>query len=308
VIPAHEGRRRPGTEALWADSWYVDFSGPDGLGGFVRLSLYPNLGAAGGGGGGGGPAGGGGAGGGGVAWWWTYLVTPHGPLAAVRDHEVPVPRGGLEVRADGLWAELVCETPLEHWSIGLEAFGLAFEDRAEAWRREWGDRVAVGLDLEWEALAPPVAAPGPGPAGEGYVQAGRVVGAVLLGEDRIDVDRPGLRARSWGVSDWWAGGKAGPGSAPGVRAHWAASLGAHGQCLVFDDSTDLVEVSADADGMPERAVYRLGGERWEATVLGAAPVLLTRGDGAPARLARGLCRFTGPGYEGTGWAEWLLSG
>ena len=56
-------------------------------------------------------------------------------LVAVRDHEVPLPRTGLEVRADGLWGELVCETPLEHWSIGLEAFGLGYDDPADASER-----------------------------------------------------------------------------------------------------------------------------------------------------------------------------
>jgi hypothetical protein len=256
----------------------------------VRLSLYPNVG---------------------VAWWWTYLVMPDGPLVAVRDHEVPLPRAGLEVRADGLWAELVCETPLEHWSIGLEAFGVAFDDRSEAWRSEWGDRVAVGLDLEWEALGPPAAARGPGPAAEGYVQPGMVVGTVLVGEARIDVERPGLRARSWGVSDWWSTGRdargdARGGAVAGVLAHWAASLGTDGECLLFGDAAELVEVSVDPEGVPERAVYRLDGKRWEATVLGAAPVLLTAPERTPARLARGLCRFAGPDREGAGWAEWRL--
>jgi hypothetical protein len=299
VIPARERPQRPGPGTLWADTWHIEFAGPDGVGGFVRLSLYPNLGAGGGGDGGRG----------GVAWWWTYLLRPDGPLVAVRDHEVPLPRGsGLEVRADGLWAELVCETPLEHWSIGLEAFGVAFDDPAEAWRSEWGDRTAVGLDLEWEALDPPVAAPGPGPAAQGYVQGGRVVGTLLVDEERIEVDCPGLRARSWGVSDWWAvrDTPAGAGaSGGGVMAHWAASLGLKGQCRILDDSAELIEVSADPAGLPERAVYRLDGERWEATVLGAAPVLVTGPDGA-IRLARGLCRFTGPGHEGFGWAEWRL--
>jgi hypothetical protein len=286
VIPADERPKRPGPEALWADSWYVDFSGPDGLGGFVRLSLYPNVGDG---------------AGGGVAWWWTYLVRPGAPLVAVRDHEVALPRGGLEIRADGLWAELVCETPLEHWSIGLEAFGVAFDDPAEAWRSEWGDRMAVGLELEWEALSPPRPVPGPG-SGQGYVQAGRVTGTVLLEEERIAIDRRGLRIRSWGVSDWWTGAPPGPG---GVVAHWAASLDTRGRFVIFGPSAELVEVSADPDGVPVRARYDLDGERWEATVLGAAPVLVT-GPRGSVRLARGLCRVTGPGHDGTGWAEWCL--
>src|SRR5262249_32661894 len=70
----------------------------------------------------------------------------------VRDHEVPPPRNGLEIRAEGLWAELWCETPGEHWTFGLEAFGIRLDAPEEALRPggEIGERVAVGLDLEWE--------------------------------------------------------------------------------------------------------------------------------------------------------------
>ena len=116
-----EHRRPPEDDPWWADAWEVDFAATDGpaaeagVGGFVRLALLPHQG---------------------VAWWWTALLTPR--LVAVRDHEVPLPRTGLEVRADGLWGELVCETPLEHWSIGLEAFGIAYDDPADAWGDEWG--------------------------------------------------------------------------------------------------------------------------------------------------------------------------
>ena len=68
-------------------------------------------------------------------------------LIVVRDAEVPRARGAaLEFRADGLWVEFVCETPGEHWSFGLEAFGLRVDDPAA----EIGERIAVGFDLEWE--------------------------------------------------------------------------------------------------------------------------------------------------------------
>ena len=66
----------------------------------------------------------------------------------VRDLEVPRPRGrAIELRADGLWTEWTCETPDEHWSFGLESFGLRVDDPAA----EIGERVPVGYDLEWEA-------------------------------------------------------------------------------------------------------------------------------------------------------------
>ena len=77
-------------------------------------------------------------------------------LVVVRDDDVEPPRANLvarrllEIRADGLWAELLCETPGEHWGFGLEAFGLRFADEEEAATSDVGERLAVGLDLEWE--------------------------------------------------------------------------------------------------------------------------------------------------------------
>jgi hypothetical protein len=65
----------------------------------------------------------------------------------VHDAAVPRPRGrAIEVRTDGLWTEMTRETAGEHWSFGLEAFGLRVEDPTET----IGERVAVGYDLEWE--------------------------------------------------------------------------------------------------------------------------------------------------------------
>ena len=98
----------------------------------------------------------------------------------MRDHEVPLPRAGLEIRADGLWAELICETPDEHWSFGLEAFGLRLDDPADALAPggEIGERLPVGLDLEWETDLT-----------DGT--AGTVRGEVLVGSGRIEFEGPG---------------------------------------------------------------------------------------------------------------------
>jgi hypothetical protein len=112
-------------------SWRLDFASGDGTRGFVRLEV-PDAGRA------------------------RYEARLAGPalgegVIVVRDDDVAPPKGSLlEVRADGLWAEVVCETRGEHWSFGLEAFGLRFASDEEADRRDVGDRLAVGLDLEWE--------------------------------------------------------------------------------------------------------------------------------------------------------------
>ena len=131
-----EPRHPPGPEREWEESWSFDFVAGDGtLGGFVRLALRPGEGRA---------------------WYWAYLVGPGRPLVVVRDHDVELPRSReLEVRGDGLWAQVICETPFDHWSAGLEASAAAIDDPAEAWGAERGDPVALGLDLEWEMQAPP---------------------------------------------------------------------------------------------------------------------------------------------------------
>ena len=259
----------PGPEPLWAETWQFDFVAAGGEpAGFVALHRYPNLG---------------------IAWYWASFLTPAG-LVAVRDHEVPPPRGGLEIRTDGLWAELVCETPLEHWTGGLEAFGIRFDDPAEAWGAEWGDRLAVGLDFEWELSGPPAEGPAPGPPGTpegGFVQAGTMWGEILVGPTvRLPFEGTSVRSRRWGVADWWtpvAGGDV-------VRA-WSAAASADGTVTTpIPDDTGL---RFDDHGLPASAAGR--------PLRGVAPILVTGPDGRRARLARAVCR-TDDGY---GWAEWL---
>jgi hypothetical protein len=136
-------------------AWHLEFATPEQLFGLVRLE-QPEDSA--------------------FVWFWTALrgVPDVDGLVIVRDLEVPPPRQGLEIRSEGLWAELWCETPNEHWTFGLEAFGLRVESAAE----EIGDRVPVGLDLEWEV----------GDAGPPF---GIVHGDVLVGRARIAVDAVG---------------------------------------------------------------------------------------------------------------------
>jgi hypothetical protein len=105
--------------------WAADLS----LGGFVRLDLS-------------GPR----------ATVWAYLVGDGRPVLAVRDDDVdhPRPGAGLEIRASGLWLAIHEETPAEHWSVGVEAFGVLLDDPEDALTGERGDRAALGFDLEWE--------------------------------------------------------------------------------------------------------------------------------------------------------------
>ena len=126
LTDADELAHPPGDERLWGESWYFDFTDRDGtLGGYVRLGLYPNLG---------------------VAWYWACLVGEGRPLVTVIDHEVALPKApSLEIRADGLWADHIVETPFDHMTLGCEAFAISVDDPAEVYGDLRGDRVPVRL-------------------------------------------------------------------------------------------------------------------------------------------------------------------
>lgn len=196
-----ERRHRPGPESRWAESWYFDFTASDGsVAGYVRLALYPNLG---------------------IAWYWAALVGDGRRLVMVNDRDLDVPRGrDLEVRGQGIWSAITCETPLDHWSVGLEAFALGLDDPMEALASERGDLVGLAYDLEWEATATATAS-----NNNGYRQPCRVSGEILVGDEQLAFDGPGEREHRWGVEDWWSSPKRGEVAPPnGDLRHHAPLL------------------------------------------------------------------------------------
>ncbi len=237
---ADEGRHPPGPGSHWEESYGFDFIATDGsVGGYVRLGLRP---------------------GDGTVWYWAAVVGPDRPLVLVRDHDVPLPRGrGLEVRASGLWADHTCETPLEHWTVGLEAFGVALDHPREAFAGERGDRCPLGMDVEWEAAGGARTGAGDG----GYEQWCTVHGEVLVGAERLEVDGVGWRTHRWGDRDWWRD-----------RSTWAG--GAHQ--VEADTDADGLIVAATVDGRP-------------ATPIAHAPVAIPGPRGRISRLDRALCRL-----------------
>lgn len=202
----------PGWERRQAelpDLFGLDFWAPDGsLGGFVGLVFHPQ-----------------------VVWYWAALVGDGRPYVLVRELEVRPPRSGrsAEIRAEALWADMNCEAPFDHWSYGLEAFGVAMDDPAEALGAERGDRVGLGLDLEWEAA-------GPVDGGEGsYAQPGVVHGEILVGAEAIAFDGLGWRRHEWGglsAGGWWVGADRRAGIEPGsVETLWRAPVAVPGGAL-----------------------------------------------------------------------------
>ena len=248
--PAWERRHPTGPE-----SWSFDFHLPDGaLGGFVGLTIWaaPRR-----------------------AWYWAALVGRRRPYLLVRDLEVAAPRSpaSREIRSDGLWADINCETAHDHWSLGLEAFGVALDDPDEALRSERGDRTGLGLDLEWEADGPVEGVEGD------YGQPCTVHGEILVGGgggpvETIAFEGSGWRHHAWGTAvDWFRPAWRLTGRLASGRAYLAAGEGPEG-----------------------------------VAVLHRAPLRLEQGS-RQAVLERALCTFRTPaGATGTGWSEQVRPG
>jgi hypothetical protein len=296
--PADERRHEPGPEELWNESWYFDFTDAEGrLGGYVRLGFYPNQG---------------------TAWYWACLVGEGRPLVTVIDHDVPVPAGrSLEIRTDGLWADHTVEVPLDHMTLGCEAFAVGLSDPAEAYGAMRGDRVPFGLDLEWETDGGTY----PYPGVTRYEVPCRVHGEILVGDERIDLDGWGQRDHSWGVRDWWTLGWCWTSGRldDGTRFHAThVTLGddpvyATGYVqrpggpltAVPGEAVDRRQVLGD-HGFPTAGEADLGDLSLSIEPVAFSPVLLTAPDGRVSRFPRALCRFTdtGSGRPGVGWTEW----
>ena len=164
--------------------------------GFVRFAVQPNLGRT---------------------QFWAAVVRPDSPYVLCRDGDLQLPpqAGLLEVRGGALWTHAICETPLDHWTVAMEAYALAFDDPFEACKSERGDRIGLAFDLEWEQAGAVVdlhadrhpimhedVAGHPDPTRHevlGHELPCVVHGELLIGDDRYDVLAVGHRVRSWGV-------------------------------------------------------------------------------------------------------------
>ena len=128
-------------------------------------------------------------------WYWSALARRNEPILHVGEWDVPPRTDPLLVKAHGLWAEHVCERPMEQWTVANETFAVALDDPAEALGRGYGTPSAIALDLEWYA-------DGPARRGtDGYVQDGVVHGLVELGDGPLSLaEAPARRWHRWGRS------------------------------------------------------------------------------------------------------------
>ena len=269
ISAADEGLHAAGPELGWAESWTFDFfAGNGALAGWVRLTRLPAHGRS---------------------WYHAFLAGSGRQLVAVAELDAPEVDRTLEFRTTGLWAAHVCETPLDHWTVGLEAFGLGIDDPAELYGRQRGDRVPLGFDLEWEALEPPDEA---ATGAARYTQGCRVTGEVLVAYEVIDLDGHGMRSRQWGEWGGWS-------------TRW---FDAHARLVdgtVVRTNIEHAASPAATAGIPvETEVVAEGTTlRWVPVVV--TPVELTDPEGRRTRIPRALCRVhLADGRAGWGWAEW----
>ena len=287
--PKDERRHRSGPQLDWQESWYLDFWNVDAsIGGYVSLAIFPNrLGS----------------------WLWACLVREGQPLVAVIELDGPLPKSpGLEIRSSGLWVDLIVETPMEHVSVGLEAFGVAMDDPTDAFGKGWGDRTPLGFDLEWETDGRPFR---PG-IDSRYELPCRVHGEILVGSDVIDFDGCGQRCHEWGPRDWWSHGWSWSGGRldDGARLHaisipdlgWGA--GSVGGAPVVVNG---VAVGADigSNGLATTARLSIGDVYVAVEPTCWAPVAVPDNEqGRVTHLARSLVRFlAADGRRGAGWLE-----
>ena len=135
IDPADEGRHDSDDQRFWNESYYFDFHDEAGvLGGYVRIGLYPNLGAT---------------------WYWACVVGADRPLVTVIDHAAPLPEpGSLHLRGQDFEARNGCDEPTRSFHVGVEAHALAFDDPADVYGPLRGTRVPLTLDLHWETDGP----------------------------------------------------------------------------------------------------------------------------------------------------------
>jgi len=292
---ADEQRHLPEGEELWSESWYLDFFDPDqGIGGYVRLGLYPGQQ---------------------TAWYWACVVGPGRQLATVIDHEVPIPpTPSHEIRTEGLWADYTVETALDHVSVGVEAFAVGVDDPSEVYGDLRGDRVPFGLDLEWETDGGTYAYPGV----DRYEVPCRVHGEVLVGSETLQLDGWGQRDHSWGPRDWWGmawswtAGRLDDGTRfhgtsvdiGGVPVYGTGYVQAPGGPMVATDQVGRSE-ELGAHGLPDRASWRIADLDLAVDPVAFSPVLLVAPDGRESRFPRAWTRYTAAdGRTGHGWTEW----
>ncbi|MFG1932959.1 phosphotransferase [Mycobacterium sp. NPDC048908] len=293
--PRDEGAHEATDEPLWNESWYFDFADlGQGLGGWIRLGLYPNQG---------------------IAWINALLCGPDMATVAINDFQAALPGDVGAVQTDRVALTLDASEPLQTYRVTVRGQGQAYQDPAALLRGETGEPVEMTMDLLWSTTGAPYLYR----ITPRYEIPCTVSGTVTV-DDREVILREvaGQRDHSWGVRDWWA-----------MDWVWSAlhlDDGTHlhgvdiripgappmGIGYVQQAGMPLVELQAvesreafDDNGLPTTTTIAYRDVTATIDIRGHAPVLLTAPDGRISHFPRAWATVTtDDGRSGVGWIEW----
>lgn len=292
-----EGPHLPSEEALWNESWYFDFADTAaGLGGWIRLGLYPNEDRA---------------------WVNVLLCGPGLPTLALNDFHAVLPADPARVRTDGIGLDLQAQEPARSYRVAATGRARVYDDPAAALAGGASRSAEVSLDLVWDTAGEPYR----------YQLVTRyeipctVGGTVVIdGVAHPIAAAAGQRDHSWGVRDWWAMDwvwfalHLDDGThlhAVDIRIPGAPHIGVGYVQRAGDELVELTTIEAreafGPNGLPisTELVLQPGDLRVDTEVVAHAPVRLVADDGRIAEFPRAWMSVrTADGRTGTGWMEW----
>ncbi len=150
-----------------------------------------------------------------TGFYWSVVTRAGLPNLHVAAAGVPLRSDLLLVKDEALWAEMICESPFEQWTVANETYAVALDEADDALGRAYGTPTAIACDLEWHAAGDPVDLAGDG--ARGYLQVGEVDGAIELvgGALHLTAARAD-RTHRWGTA---AGEQLSTTVAPAALAH-----------------------------------------------------------------------------------------
>jgi hypothetical protein len=282
-------------EALWNESWYFDFAdAAQGVGGWIRLGLYPNQQ---------------------TAWVNALLCGPDIPTVAINDFEAALPDDPAAVRTDDFELTLTATDPLRTYRVQMRGRGQAYDDPAALLRAEAGRPVEVTMDLVWATAGTPYQYR----ITPRYEIPCTVSGTFTVDGQVVSVHEvPAQRDHSWGVRDWWAmdwvwsalhldDGTHLHGvdiRIPGAPPIGIGYVQQPGQPLRELQAVTARETFGDND-LPLTTAITYGDLTATIEIHGHAPVLLTAPDGRITHFPRAWATVTTDDDRmGVGWVEW----
>jgi hypothetical protein len=211
----------------------------------------------------------------------------------------------------------VCRVPTQRFGVEVEAAAVALRSPDEAYGSMRGERVALGLDLEWET---------DGPGGyrfrglDRYEVPCRVRGRIRVGDEEIEFRGYGQRDHSWGARNWFTGAwcwnsgwledgtrfhSVAPRTLDGQDVPWAAGYVQPPGKPLEPIQTSRATEKLGAHGLPASGRIEVGDLHLDVSPLYFSPVLLRGPAGQVSRFPRCLARYScEDGRRGLGWIEW----